>query len=144
MLRNRIQKFNLKVSRYGRIPPHIKLFAEKILSLILCFYALQSAFCIFAFAQERLVYDDQGKRNPFIPLVTSSGRIINLDQESNSELRLDGIIYDGRGLSYAIVNQEVVRISDWVGNYQVLKIEKNKVIFLKNGEPKEVELKKEE
>jgi len=144
MLRNRIQNFNLKVSRYGGILPHIKLFAGKILSLILCFYTLQSAFCVFAFAQERLVYDDQGKRNPFIPLVTSSGRIINLDQESDSELRLDGIIYDGRGLSYAIVNQEVVRIGDWAGNYQVLKIEKNKVTFLKNGEPKEVELKKEE
>jgi hypothetical protein len=38
----------------------------------------------------------------------------------------------------------VVKIGDTVGDYQVLKIEKNRVILIKEGQSLEVELKKEE
>ncbi len=55
-------------------------------------------------------------------------------------LLLEGIIYDKNGTSCAIVNSEIVRIGDKVGEFQVLKILENKVIFIKNGEPLEVEL----
>ena len=97
------------------------------------------------FAQGQSGYDAKGKRDPFIPLVTPDGRLLKLEkEESASGLLLDGIIYDEHGLSYAIVNAEVVKVSDKVGAYQVLKIEKNKVIFIKGGEITEVELKEEE
>jgi hypothetical protein len=138
------QNFNLKVSCHGGIPPHFKLFAGKILSLLLCFYALQLAFCLFCYAQEKFVYDAGGKRNPFMPLVTSDGRLIKFDEEKESEIILEGIIYDDRGMSYAIVNHQVVKIGDWAGNYRVFKIEKDKVTFLKDNQPIEVRLKKEE
>jgi len=97
------------------------------------------------YAQEQFVYDAKGKRDPFIPLVTPDGRLLKLEKEETaSGLLLEGIIYDEHGLSYAIVNSEVVRISDKIGDYQVLKIEKNKVIFIKSGQTLEVELKEEE
>lgn len=111
---------------------------------ILSFCILVFGFGISAFAEEQFVYDDKAKRNPFMPLVTTDGRLISLGQQDNSEINLEGIIYDEAGSSYAIVNQSIVRISDWVGDYRVLKIEKNKVIFLKDGQPIEAELKKEE
>ena len=98
-----------------------------------------------AYAQEGVKYDAKGKRDPFIPLVTPDGRLLKLEKEETaSGLLLEGIIYDEHGLSYAIVNSEVVRISDKIGDYQVLKIEKNKVIFIKSGQTLEVELKEEE
>lgn len=98
-----------------------------------------------AFAQEQFVYDAKGKRNPFIPLVTPDGRLLKLEKEEGATgLLLEGIIYDKYGLSYAIVNAEVVKIGDKISDYQVLKIEKNKVIFVKDGQPIEVELKKGE
>ncbi|MBI4972857.1 MAG: hypothetical protein HZA27_02020 [Candidatus Omnitrophica bacterium] len=101
--------------------------------------------CHLSFAQEEFIYDSKGKRNPFIPLVTADGRLLKLDTESSlSDLLLEGIIYDKMGISYAIVNGSVVKIGDSVGDYQVLKIEENKVIFIKEGQPTEVELKKEE
>jgi len=98
------------------------------------------------FAQGEFKYDAKGKRNPFIPLITPDGRLIsNLEKkEGAAGLSLEGIIYDKGGLSYAIVNGVVVKISDKVGDYQVLKIEEKRVIFIKEGEPLEVELKKEE
>ncbi|MDP2941102.1 MAG: general secretion pathway protein GspB [Candidatus Omnitrophota bacterium] len=98
-----------------------------------------------SFAEEQFVYDAKGKRNPFTPLVTSDGRLLKLDkEEGDASLAVEGIIYDKNGVSYAIVNAEVVRIGDFIGGYQVLRIEKNKVILVKEGEPLELELKKEE
>ena len=102
-------------------------------------------FWVLAFAQEEYAYDAKGKRNPFIPLVTSGGRLLKLDrQEGVSSLTLEGIIYDKHGLSYAIVNSEVVKVGDKIGGYQVLKVESNKVVFIKDAKPLVIELKKEE
>ena len=104
-------------------------------------------FCVVSYAQGEFVYDAKGKRNPFIPLVTPEGRLLKLDkQEATSAegLVVEGIIYDKFGRSFAIVNTNVVGIGDAVGDYQVLKIQENKVIFIKDGEPLEVELTKEE
>lgn len=100
---------------------------------------------ISIFAQDEFVYDAKGKRDPFIPLVTPDGRLLKFQEQSTtSGLLLEGIIYDKQGVSYAIVNAEVVKIGDTISGYQVLKIENNKVIFIKDGEPTEVELKEEE
>lgn len=109
-----------------------------------CFCALCFSFCV-SYAQEEFKYDPQGKRDPFIPLVTPDGRLLKLEQASGSSgLSLEGIIYDKQGISYAVVAGEIVKIGDEVTGYQVLKIEANKVIFIKDGEPMEVELKEEE
>lgn len=100
---------------------------------------------IIGFAQEQFVYDAKERRDPFIPLVTPEGRLLKLEPEEAAKgLLLEGIIYDKNGLSYAIINGLAVKIGDEVGDYQVLKIEQNKVILIKEGEITEVELKKEE
>lgn len=98
------------------------------------------------FGQGEFVYNAKGKRNPFIPLVTAEGRLLKLDKQetaSSGELAIEGIIYDKGGRSFAIVNTEVVGVGDSVGDYQVLKIFENKVVFIKDGEPLEVDLKEE-
>jgi hypothetical protein len=118
------------------------LFAICTLLLICHLYFV---ICHLSFAQEGFIYDAKGKRNPFIPLVTADGRLLKLEKEEGQVgLLLEGIIYDKHGLSYAIVNGEVVKIGDIISDYRVLKIEKNKVIFIKDGQPVEIELKKGE
>lgn len=106
---------------------------------------LASLFFTFSSAEEQFTYNARGKRDPFIPLVTPDGRLINLDkdEEATKGLGLEGIMYDKHGRSYAIVNGRVVKVGDEISGYQVLKIEKNKVIFIRDGQPTEVELKKE-
>ena len=84
---------------------------------------------------------------PFIPLVTPEGRLLKLDKleaTSPEGLAIEGIIYDKFGRCFAIVNANVVGIGDVVGDYQVLKIFENKVIFIKDGQTLEVELTKED
>lgn len=99
----------------------------------------------FSFAQDDFIYDAKGERNPFMPLVTPEGRFIKVKPRSIIEgLELEGIIYDKISMSYAIVNGLVVKVGDFVGDYQVLKIEGKKVVFMKEGQPFEVELKKED
>jgi len=97
----------------------------------------------YCWAQAEFKYDAKGKRNPFIPLVTHDGKLLKLDtDESTQGMAIEGIIYDKNGISYAIINGAVVKVSDMVGDSQVLKIEKNKVILIKDGEISEIELKK--
>ena len=108
--------------------------------LVLIFASL--AYC---FAQEQFVYDAKGKRNPFVPIVTPDGRFLRLEQQDAPQgLLLEGIIYDEHGRSFAVVNGAVLGIGDSVGDYQVLKIQATRVTFIKDGEPLEVELRKEE
>jgi len=93
-------------------------------------------------------YDDGQKRDPFIPLVTDDGRYVQLErsqkEQEEAELKLEGIIYDKYGLSYAIVNGSVVKVGDTIAEYQVLKIEENKVVFIREGQAKDVFLQKED
>lgn len=113
---------------------------REIFLLILLFTLVSS----FSFAQDEYVYDAKGERNPFMPLVTPEGRLIKVKQRSASgRLELEGIIYDKISMSFAIVNGTVVKIGDLIDGYQVLKIEEEKVVFIKDGQPFEVELKKE-
>ncbi len=136
MLRSKQQ---IPLSRY----PVIRLSGlSRQTILFLCFLC----FCPVLFAQDEFIYDSKGKRNPFIALITADGRLLKLEQEDTtaSPLVVEGIIYDKRGLSYAIVNGEIKSIGDKVSDYQVLRIEKNKVIFVKEGQPIEVKLKEEE
>ncbi len=134
MLRNKNPRQRRKKSKF------------RILDFTLSFCILIFGFWILLYAQDEFIYDAKGKRDPFIALVTPDGRLLKWEKEetvSGSGLLLEGIVYDEHGLSYALVNGEVVRVSDKVGDYQVLKIEKNKVIFIKGGQTLEVELKEE-
>jgi len=118
----------------------------KIIIRTCVFSLLIMGMYLFVFAEADFVYDAQNKRNPFIPLITPDGRLLKLDQEAGGikDILLEGIIYDKNGLSYAIINAEVVRIGDSIGNYRVLKIEEKKIILIKEGEISEMELSKEE
>jgi len=94
------------------------------------------------YSQGEFVYDSKGRRDPFIPLVTPQGRLLQLEAKDDTNvLTVEGIIYDKYDLSYAIVNGEVFKVGDKVGDFLVLKIKKNKVIFIKDGQPLEIELK---
>jgi hypothetical protein len=115
----------------------------KISTLAILFFAILNISS--SFAQGEFVYDLKGERNPFMPLITPEGMLIKIKpRQPVGELELEGIIFDNISMSYAIVNGTVVKVGDFVGDYQVLKIREDKVIFIKDGEPFEVALKKEE
>lgn len=125
------QRYNLRIKAY------------KVSIFVLPFYALYLMLHTYSFAQKPLLDDSVQGRDPFIALVTSDGRLLKLNSRSSGQIELEGIVYDQQGLSYAIVNKEILGIGDWVGEYQVYKIDRDKVIFLKQGKEIEVKFKEE-
>jgi hypothetical protein len=120
----------------------------KVLVFIICalglFWILCFGICHLTSAQDEFKYEAKNKRNPFIQIITPDGRFLQLDKEdTKSELIVEGIIYDKYGRSYAIVNGTVVEIGSFVKDFQVLKIEEDKVLFIKEGEIFEGKLKRE-
>jgi hypothetical protein len=94
-------------------------------------------------AQDEYTYSSERTRNPFLPLVTPDGRLVKLAvPKGETVLTVEGIIYDKNASSFAIVNGTVVKIGDTIEECRVLKIEENKVVFIKEGKSLEVEMKK--
>jgi hypothetical protein len=132
----------------SHITRHAFCIACCVLSIAYCVSCANS----LALAQEQFVYDDEGRRNPFIPLVSLDGRFVQLEkaqrkenkESKNLDFLVEGIIIDKYGSSYAIVNAKVVKVGDKLEGYQVLKIEEQKITLIKDGEPFVIEWKKEE
>lgn len=106
-----------------------------------------SFFIIKGYAQgeKAVVYDSNGKRDPFLPLVSPEGALINFEPLNQvSEVNLEGIIYDEGGKSFAIINSKVVKTGDRIGSIEVVDIQKNRVVLLKGSEMFEIKIKEGE
>jgi hypothetical protein len=122
-------------------------------------YALRSWGVHSTAAAQTGAYDAEGKRNPFIPLVSEEGKLLRLTGSTPEPAKADqdmepgmsvmhpcvqGIVVDPRGSSFAVVNDEIVKEGDAIGDYQIVKIAADRVIFQKDGNPVEVIVHKEE
>jgi hypothetical protein len=95
------------------------------------------------YAQEAFVYDDHGKRDPFVPLVSSTGMVVTYDEDlAVNDLVLEGIVADATGNNAAIVNGKVVKVHDQIGPYTVDVIAADHVEFLKGTQRFILKLKK--
>ena len=97
-------------------------------------------------SKKKLSYEDKGLRDPFYPVVSPEGYLlINLQPATEmSDIHLEGIIYDPRGVSFAIINGTVLKEFDQIGGFKLIKIEKNEVSVEKNHQIHKIGLKKEE
>ena len=108
-----------------------------LISVLILFFAN------LVYAQETFVYDDHGKRDPFVPLVSSAGMVVTYDEDlSVNDLVLEGIVSDATGNNAAIVNGKVVKVHDQVGPYVVDVIAVDHVEFLKGADRFILKLKK--
>ncbi len=114
-----------------------------------CFFwvaaCITLVFAVGALAQEqKSSYNYQGKRDPFVPLISFSGYLLNLEPEVNAALRLEGIMYDQKGDSMAIINGELVRVGESIADAVVSSIGPTKVTIIKDNQKVELELRREE
>ena len=118
----------------------------KKIFLILIFLMLILKFTFSQAEEEKFIYDSKGRRDPFLSLISSGGYIVNFAFEiKSSDLNIEGIIYDYHGESLAIVSGKVVQKGDYIGNFRIEEIYKDKVIFRDNNEKIiEIKLEKEE
>jgi hypothetical protein len=89
-------------------------------------------------------YNDNGRRDPFWPLISPSGTILIYDSNVVfSDMILEGIIYDPKGEKLAIINTKVVKATDNIGGFLVVSIEPDYVVLSKDGQEFTLRSKKE-
>lgn len=82
----------------------------------------------------RFVYQDEGRRDIFVPLVDKDGRYL-LETEkrySFSELNLSGILWDPQGNSSALINNQIVMEGETICGFTVKEITRSKVTLFKD------------
>jgi hypothetical protein len=90
---------------------------RRVFILFICL-VLQTLFSIAIAGEFR--YDSHGKRDPF--LIASKARtIIAEDDGMMTHLKLEGVVVDPKGNSIAIVNGEMLKEGDQIGESIVVK-----------------------
>ncbi len=91
-------------------------------------------------------YQPKGKRAPFVALLTSDGQRVyppGLDEQvatGVTDLSLQGIVFDPKAKSLAIINGEVVQEQEELGGIKILKIEPTSVTVLVGGQTSQLTL----
>jgi len=91
-----------------------------------------------AVCAEKVVYDSEGRRDPFVKVSTEAAAI------GGVRGRLQGIIYDPQKQSFAIFGGRTYKVGEGVGNLIIKKIQKDRVVVLVNGEEKVLRIREEE
>lgn len=112
---------------------------KKIYIAVLCivYCVLCIAFCQ---AEDRFIYDAQGRRDPFIPLVDKSSSTglrtsfvpPDLEVRLPVDIKVKGILSKDDEY-FAIINDKVMKKGQNIGEIKIKRIEKDKVI-LKYGQ----------
>ncbi len=90
------------------------------------------------------IYQDNGRRDPFWPLISPGGTILIFDANVTfSDIILEGIIYDPKGQTLAIINTKVVKETDTIGGFLVVTIGSDHVLLRKEGQEFMLRSKKE-
>ncbi|MFH0877209.1 MAG: hypothetical protein V1863_03185 [Candidatus Omnitrophota bacterium] len=115
--------------------------SQTIILTVIVFFEVS---VVLAQPKQNSGYSPQGKRDPFVSLITPAGYLLDLEPQDDSELRLEGIMFDANGDSVAIINGELIRVGETIGDVVVGGIEKDRVTVIKNNEKIELELRREE
>ncbi len=100
--------------------------------------------CFLSYAGEEFVYNNKSRRDPFLPLVSKDGYLVNREADiPASDMNLEGIIYDKTGNSLAIINGNVLKTGNKIADYTIIRIEKKGVVLQSNTEEFFLELKQE-
>jgi type II secretory pathway component PulC len=92
-------------------------------------------------AAEEIVYVSGNRRDPFIPLTAEETISV---AATSSGVKLEGIIYDPGERSMAILNGKPYQTGESFGSAKVVKILKDHVVILIDGEEKTLWIRIEE
>ena len=84
--------------------------------------------------EDTFTYNSEGKRDPFIPLITGKTKVAAglEDARSVDDIALEGIVWDPSSGSVAILNGVIMREGQNKGSVRVKRIEKKRVILYIN------------
>lgn len=94
---------------------------------------------------ENFEYNSHGKRDPFVPLVGSEKPTVTKLAEITSveDIKLEGIVSGGRSRAAAMMNGEIVKQNDRVGDIFIKSITKAGVTLTIGGKEYQLKLPEE-
>lgn len=100
-------------------------------------------FLFFSIAgAEEIRYDKGSRRDPFVPLVGPNAPR-GFDGSGKDGFQIEGIVYDPRQASYAVIGGEIYREGETVEGAQLVKVLPDRVILLQQNEEVVVWLREE-
>lgn len=113
--------------------------------LLISFVIISALMLCGNYAPSNAAYDSQGKRDPFVALVSKEGRFVmpvstqaekKEDQKTNiTDLNLQGIMYDTSGTSIVVINGELLKTGESLGPVTIKEITQNYVaVVMENKE----------
>jgi hypothetical protein len=116
-----------------------------ILTILLTFALYGELLAADLSAAGPLPYNDNGRRDPFWPLVGENGIIQTYDEDVIiGDLMLDGLMYADNNQGVAIINGRVLRAGERIGAFTVLRVENEAVVLIQDGQEYHLRLKKGE
>lgn len=106
---------------------------KRLLASLVAFAILTiSAQCVLC---DGFKYESRGKRDPFVPLVGGSRPIVMKleDATSADDVKVEGIAIGAQGKKVAILNAEVLKEGDKVGEVELVRVEKKFVTISIGG-----------
>lgn len=88
-----------------------------------------------ALAESSAAYDAHGRRDPFMPLVSGHAPEASglMGVESIDDAVIEGVVYDPRSTSVAIINGTLVKEGETVGSVTVVKVRSDGAVLSVNG-----------
>jgi len=101
--------------------------------------------CSRAIAEDVYVYNDRGRRDPFVPLVGAKTQTLSPLTEvmTIEDIYLQGIAGDSKGERIAILNGEMLKKGDQVGRVTLKDIQETKIIVLIDNDEFELDIYQE-
>lgn len=90
-------------------------------------------------------YDSKGRRDPFVPLIGPDKTVVTSldDIMSIDDVRLEGIAVGAQGKKVAMINGEMLKEGERVGNFEIKAITKSAVSLIISGKEYNLRLPEE-
>ena len=100
----------------------------------------------FLLANEaNFVYDSKGKRDPFISLIGKKVKLADVDLiDSIKDVKVEGVIIDPQRGSAAIVNNQILRIGDYMGGFKLSKVTRYYIVMSRDEKEFKLQFRSEE
>ncbi len=110
--------------------------------LLFTVFLIKAAFCV---SPENFRYESRGKRDPFVPLIgQDKPSIAKLeDITSIEDVNLEGIAIGAKGQRVVMINGEILKENNKVGEIEIKKIDRKAVTLLIGGKAHTIKLPEE-
>ncbi len=110
----------------------------RVLIILLVFIILSAPLVI----ADSFKYDAKAKRDPFVPLIgVERPKVSGLEGVASIEdVRLEGILTGAKGKMSAVINGEIVKVNDVVGEVTVKEISTRNMVITISGKDYTVSL----